>query len=87
MYATDATAAESKPEDELQATDSQQLNSCLKDVKVPLCGDLLGRERITGARKTRLGCDLGTERFESLVGERCLVALQAIFPTGILMLF
>ena len=27
----------------------------LKNVKVPLEGDLLGRERITGAKKTRLG--------------------------------
>ena len=39
----------------------------LKNVKVPLGGDLLGRERITGAKKTRLGCDSAAERFESIV--------------------
>lgn len=38
----------------------------LKNVKVPL-GDLLGRERITGAKKTRLRCDSAAERFESIV--------------------
>ena len=35
----------------------------LKGVNVPLCGDLLGRERVTGAKKTRLGCDQQHERF------------------------
>ena len=39
----------------------------LKNVKVPLRGDLLGRERITGAKKTRLGCDSAAERFESII--------------------
>ena len=39
----------------------------LKNVKVPLGGDLLGRERITGAKKTSLGCDSAAERFESIV--------------------
>lgn len=39
----------------------------LKNVKVPLGGDLLGRERITGAKKTRLGCDSAAERFENIV--------------------
>jgi hypothetical protein len=39
----------------------------LKDVKVPLCGDLLGRERVTGAKKTRLGCDTSCEQFKSIV--------------------
>ena len=47
--------------------EAQRINSILKDVKVPLGGDLLGRERVTGARKTRLGCDLPSERFESIV--------------------
>ncbi|CAB3978284.1 Hypothetical predicted protein [Paramuricea clavata] len=32
-------------------------NDILKEIKVPLCGDLLGRERVTGAKKTRMGCD------------------------------
>ena len=39
----------------------------LKNVKVSLGGDLLGRERITGAKKTILGCDIATERFENVV--------------------
>ena len=34
-----------------------------KDVFVPLYGDQLGRERVTGAKKTRLGCDLPSERY------------------------
>lgn len=49
--------------------EAQRINDILKDVKVPLGGDLLGRERVTGARKTRprLGCNLPSERFESIV--------------------
>ena len=39
----------------------------LKNVKVPMGGDLLGRERISGAKKTRLGCDSAADRFESIV--------------------
>lgn len=39
----------------------------LKDVKLPLCGDLLGRERITGAKKTRLGCDRNFERSNNII--------------------
>lgn len=39
----------------------------LKDVKVPLCGDLLGRERVTGAKKTRLGCDASYEQFKNIL--------------------
>ena len=38
----------------------------LKGVNVPLCGDLLGRERVTGAKKTRLGCDQQHERFQNI---------------------
>ena len=34
---------------------------------MPLIGDLLGRERITGAKKTRLGCDSPSERFKNIV--------------------
>ena len=34
---------------------------------VPLVGDLLGRERVTGAKKTRAGCDNKTDRFEHIV--------------------
>ena len=34
---------------------------------MPLAGDLLGRERVTVAKKTRIGCDKPTERFENIV--------------------
>lgn len=37
---------------------------------IPLYGDLLGRERVTGAKKTRAGCDYTSERFECIV-EAC----------------
>ena len=33
---------------------------------MPLVGDLLGRERVTGAKKTRLGCDSPSERFQNI---------------------
>lgn len=39
----------------------------MQNVKVPLGGDLLGRERVTGAKKTRLGCDLRSDQFQSIV--------------------
>ena len=34
---------------------------------MPLAGDLLGRERVTGAKKTRLGCDDPVDRFDNIV--------------------
>ena len=37
-----------------------------KNIKLPLCGDLLGRERITGAKRMRLGCDAPSDRFENI---------------------
>ena len=51
------------PQDELPVTDT----SVLEKVRVPLAGNLLGRERVTGAKKTRLGCDSAAERFENIV--------------------
>lgn len=39
----------------------------IKGKKVPLYGDLLGRERVTGAKRTRAGCDHGTEKFEPII--------------------
>ena len=51
------------PQDEPPVTDA----SVLEKVRVPLAGDLLGRERVTGAKKTRLGCDSAAERFENIV--------------------
>ena len=34
---------------------SARSDRILKDVKIPLGGDLLGRERVTGAKKRRMG--------------------------------
>ena len=51
------------PQDEPPVTDA----SVLEKVRVPLAGDLLGRERVTGAKKTRLGCDSAVEHFENIV--------------------
>ena len=56
-------------QDEPPLSDSganQSQDSVLKKVRVPLAGDLLGRERVTGAKKTRLGCDSIVERFENI---------------------
>ena len=53
-------------QDEPPPSDSganQSQDSVLKKVRAPLAGDLLGRERVTGAKKTRLGCDSIVERF------------------------
>ena len=52
------------PQDEPPVTDA----SVLEKVRVPLAGDLLGRERVTAAKKTPLGCDSAVERFENIVG-------------------
>ena len=46
---------------------NQSQDSVLEKVRVPLAGDLLGRERVTGAKKTRLGCDSIVECFENIV--------------------
>ena len=40
---------------------------CTLGKKIPLFGDLLGRERATGAKKTRAGCDHQCEKFENIV--------------------
>jgi len=34
---------------------------------IPLFGDLLGRERVTGAKKTSAGCDCSCEKFECVI--------------------
>ncbi|XP_029185142.2 uncharacterized protein LOC114953141 isoform X2 [Acropora millepora] len=36
------------------------------DMKVPLAGDLLGRERVTGAKRVRMGCDQPEERYDNI---------------------
>lgn len=46
--------------------ESARRERVLKNVNVPLCGALLGRERVTGAKKTRMGCDLHDERFDNI---------------------
>ena len=35
-------------------------------MQLPLGGDLLGRERITGAKRIRSGCDKSDERFDNI---------------------
>jgi len=62
------------PQDEPHLSDttsqSQHGARCeriLEQVRVPLAGDLLGRERVSGAKKTRLGCDNAVERFDNIV--------------------
>lgn len=35
-------------------------------MQLPLGGDLLGRERITGAKRLRSGCDKACERFDNI---------------------
>ena len=62
-----------KPENEPNVLDenneekAKQKDRVLKGIKLPLSGDLLGRERVTGAKKTRMGCDYETERFDNIV--------------------
>ncbi|XP_028410627.1 uncharacterized protein LOC114533317 [Dendronephthya gigantea] len=45
---------------------TEEKEKILKGVNVPLCGDLLGRERVTGAKKTRLGCDQQFDKFQNI---------------------
>lgn len=42
------------------------LGGACDDVILPLCGDLLGRETVTGAKRMRLGCDAPSDRFENI---------------------
>ena len=62
-----------RPENEPEILDQEkkverakQKDKVVKGIKLPLCGDLLGRERVTGAKKTRMGCDYETERFDHI---------------------
>ena len=54
---------------DLSPADLARKDEVLTNVNVPLCGDLrvLGRERVTGAKKTRMGYDFKTEKFENIV--------------------
>ena len=51
----------------LESARTLNADDILRDVKLPLAGDLLGRECVTGAKKTRLGCDSPSERFQNIV--------------------
>lgn len=46
---------------------ARRASKVLQFHEFPLVGDLLGRERLTGAKKTRAGCDLRTDRFDHIV--------------------
>lgn len=50
-----------------QSQPTARHKSVLEKIRVPLAGDLLGRERVTSAKKTRLGCDSAVERFDNIV--------------------
>ena len=54
-------------DDEMNEEKAKQKDQILKGIKLPLCGDLLGRERVTGAKKTRMGWDYETESFDNIV--------------------
>ena len=60
---------ENEPEfmDDMKKEKAKRKDQIVKEVKLPLCGDLLGRERVTGAKKTRMGCDFETEKFTNIV--------------------
>lgn len=60
---TDSESDETPSSAEIAAKKS----AVLQDIKVPLVGDLLGRGRLTGAKKTRAGCDYSSDRFEHLI--------------------
>jgi hypothetical protein len=71
LYQVYRDASEDEPEclDETpsSAETAAKKSEVLQNVKVPLVGDLLGRERLTGAKKTRTGCDYSSDRFEQIV--------------------
>ena len=51
---------ESSPEKSQPSPDASE------NIKLSLCGDLSGRERITGAKRMRLGCDAPSKRFKNI---------------------
>lgn len=61
------TEQDQPPPNASAAEEAQQASRVLKGQHVPLVGDLLGRERVTGAKKTRAGCDLPTYHFEHII--------------------
>jgi hypothetical protein len=67
LNADDTTDLDGSDETSSLADVAAKKSEVLQDVKVPLVGDLLGRERLTGAKKTRAGCDHSADRFEQIV--------------------
>ena len=67
MHNDEATEPEGVNEAPSSANVAAKKSELLQGVKVPLVGDLLGRERLTGGKKTRAGCDFASDRFVQLV--------------------
>lgn len=61
LSTVDLSTAELPNDDDTHPTQDQSVTT-----KLPLCGDLLGRERVTGVKKMRMGCDNPRERFENI---------------------
>lgn len=58
---------EQLPPNATAAQVAQHTSQVLKDHHVPLIGDLLGRERVTAAKRTRAGCNYKADRFEHII--------------------
>jgi hypothetical protein len=65
IFKPEESHSESPQEDPLVKLQNKE--RILKGISVPLGGDLLGRERVSGAKRARLGCDHRIERFEYIV--------------------
>jgi hypothetical protein len=63
----DITEPDDPDETPSSAETAVKKSEVLQSVRVPLAGDLLGRERLTGAKKTRAGCDYSSDRFEQII--------------------
>lgn len=61
-----------KADDRVDNADGENDDGNIEDpdeerlIQIPIGGDLLGRERITGAKKLRKGCDKAFERFDNM---------------------
>ena len=69
-FLADVFRPESEPDisgEEKNVEKAKQRERILEGIELPLCGDLLGRERVTGAKNTRMGCDYSTERFDNII--------------------
>ena len=63
----DVVQSDQLPPNASEAQVAQHASQVLKNHHVPLIGDLLGRERVTGAKRTRAGCDYKADRFEHII--------------------